>query len=180
MFNKKAAAKQSRPDNIIEKLALGPGMRVADIGSGGGYFALRFADAVGPGGTVYAVDTNEEFLGYIKKNALAKGLQQVKTVLTPGDVVPLPDQSLDLLFSRNAYHHLEDRANYFSQLKKLLKPSGKLVIIEHKGSGLFSWHRWFGHHTPKSLIINELEQAGFRLVNDHSDLPKQHFLEFAL
>ena len=62
MFNKKASDPKNKPDQIIETLGLQPGQTIADIGAGGGYFSLRFADAVGRKGVVYAIDTNPEFL----------------------------------------------------------------------------------------------------------------------
>ena len=69
MFNKRASKPKYKADQILEKLALKPGQFIADIGSGGGYFTYRFAKAVGEKGKVYAVDTNQEFLTFIKKQA---------------------------------------------------------------------------------------------------------------
>jgi predicted methyltransferase len=62
MYNRQAASPASKPEQILEILDIHPGGKVADIGSGGGYYALRFAQAVGNEGHVYAVDTNPEFL----------------------------------------------------------------------------------------------------------------------
>ncbi len=55
-FNKLAASAKSKPDEIIRALELRPGQNVLDYGAGGGYFALRFAELVGPGGQVVALD----------------------------------------------------------------------------------------------------------------------------
>lgn len=179
MFNRKAASARSKADEIIKSLDLKPGMRVADIGSGGGYFTLRFAEAVGENGLVHAVDTNEEFLSHIADSAQKKGLKNVKTLVTAENRVPLPQKSLDLIFMRNVYHHLADRVRYLSNLKPLLKAGGRIAIIDHKGEGFLNWHRWFGHFTPKEDIIKDLQEAGYKLVKDHDILPKQHFLIFA-
>ena len=61
MFNRKASDPKNKPDEILEALELQQGQRVADIGAGGGYFSLRFAEAVGKDGRVFAVDTNPKF-----------------------------------------------------------------------------------------------------------------------
>ena len=180
MFNKKASDPKSKPDQILETLALQPGQNIADIGAGGGYFSLRFADAVGRGGKVYAVDTNPEFLEFIGNSAVEKGLNNVKTVLATEGKLILPEKSLDFVFVRNAYHHLPNRVEYFRNLTGLLKPEGKIVIIEYKRGGLFSFHRIFGHYVPKETIVEEMEEAGYRLEKDSDFLPKQSFTIFSL
>ena len=66
MFNRKASDPKNKPDQILETLTLQLGQNVADIGAGGGYFSLRFAEAVGNEGHVFAVDTDSNFLEFIK------------------------------------------------------------------------------------------------------------------
>ncbi|RLE07622.1 hypothetical protein DRJ00_07785, partial [Candidatus Aerophobetes bacterium] len=74
MFNKKASNPKNKPDQILEAIALKPGQSIADIGAGGGYFSLRFAEMVGKKGKVYALDTNPGFLEFIKNSAKEKKL----------------------------------------------------------------------------------------------------------
>ncbi len=62
MFNRAASNPKNKPDEILKVLNLGQGQVVADIGAGGGYFSLRFAEIVGKKGRVFAVDTNQKFL----------------------------------------------------------------------------------------------------------------------
>ena len=76
-FNKRAAQRKFKADEIIQTLSVKPGQIVADIGSGGGYFTFRFAQAVGSTGRVYAVDTNQEFLDFIKQQATEQGLSLI-------------------------------------------------------------------------------------------------------
>ncbi|KUO40506.1 MAG: hypothetical protein AVW06_05130 [Hadesarchaea archaeon DG-33-1] len=179
MFNKKASDPKSKPDQILETLGLQPGQNIADIGAGGGYFSIRFADAVGREGKVYAVDTNPEFLEFIRNSVKEKGLNNVETVLAAEDKIILPERSLDFIFLRNVYHHLPNRAEYFRNLKALLKPGGKIVIVEYKrGGGLFSFRRIFGHYVPREIIVEEMEEAGYRLEKGFDFLPKQSFTIF--
>jgi len=69
MFNRAASNPKNKPDEILNVLKLRQGQVVADIGAGGGYFSLRFAEIAGKNGRVFAVDTNQKFLGYIKNEA---------------------------------------------------------------------------------------------------------------
>jgi arsenite methyltransferase len=180
MFNKKASDPKNKPDKILENLALKPGQSIADIGAGGGYFSQRFADAIGENGTAYAIDTNPEFLEFVSKIADEKGLSNVKTVLVVEDRLILPKKSLDIIFLRNVYHHLQNRTKYFENLKEFLKPDGKIVIIEYKRGGLFSFRRMFGHYVLKETIIKEMEDAGYQLKNDYDFLPKQSFTMYSM
>jgi len=86
---------------------------------------------VGDEGKVYAIETNPEFLQFIKSNAKEKGLNNIVTILTKNKL-DLPESSLDFVFMRNVTHHIPNRAEYFKNLKRFLKPDGKVVIIEYK------------------------------------------------
>jgi len=177
MFNRKASSSKSKPDEVLKALELRNGQTVADIGSGGGYFALRFAGIVGSGGHVFAVDVNQDFLDFIQNSAKEKGLSNVETVLAAKDAASLPENSLNLIFIRNVSHHLPDRPEYFRKLKAALKPEGRIAIVEYRGGG-FSFHGLFGHYVPKETIIKEMEQAEYQLEKDLDFLPEQSFTVF--
>jgi arsenite methyltransferase len=177
MFNNKASSPKNKPDEVLKALELQQGQTVADIGSGGGYFALRFAEAVGSEGRVFAVDMERSFLDFVQNSAKEKGLSNVKTVLAAKDAAPLLENSCDLIFLRNVCHHLPDRPEYFRKLKAALKPEGRIAIIEYRGGG-FSFHALLGHYVPKETIIKEMEQAGFQLETDLGFLPEQSFTVF--
>jgi arsenite methyltransferase len=179
MFNKKAASSKSKPDEVVNALELQRGQKVADIGAGGGYFTLRFAEIVGADGCVFAVDVTQDFLDFIQNSAKEKGLSNVETVLAAKNGADLPKKSFDLIFIRNASHHLPYRAEYFRKLKAALKPEGRIAVVEYRGGG-FSFHGLFGHYVPKETIIEEMEQAGFQLEKDLSFLPEQSFTIFHL
>jgi ubiquinone/menaquinone biosynthesis C-methylase UbiE len=179
-FNKKASDPKSKADQILETLALQPGQNIADIGAGGGYFSLLFAGAVGRKGKVYVVDTNPEFLEFIRNGAKEKGLNNVKTVLAAEGKLTLPGKSLDLIFLRNVYHHLPNRVEYFRNLTGLLKPDGRIAIVEYKRGGVFSFRRIFGHHVLQETIVKEIEKAGYRLKESFGFLPEQSFTIFSM
>jgi len=180
MFNRKASNTKNKPDKILETLALRLGQNVADIGTGGGYFSLRFAEVVGEGGRVFAVDTNPKFLEFVSDSAKEKGLENVETVLVTEDSLTLPERSLDLVFVRNVTHHIPDRVEYFRKLKVTLKPEGRIAIIEYRRGGRFSFRRMFGHYVSQEIIVDDMKEAGYRLKEDLDFLPEQSFTIFSL
>jgi ubiquinone/menaquinone biosynthesis C-methylase UbiE len=134
----------------LAKLALKPGQTVADIGAGTGIFALRFANAVKPGGFVYAVDIDQALLDHIAENATETGISNVQTVLGEFDDPALPE-AVDLAFINDVLHHIEHRAEYLKSLAGYLKPGGRVAIIEFKpGQG--------GHVNDAALQVSQ-EQA---------------------
>jgi ubiquinone/menaquinone biosynthesis C-methylase UbiE len=163
---------------VVQTLAIQPGAQVADLGAGGGYFTFRLADAVGPTGKVYAVDVDKGNLDYIAQRAKEQGYTNVETILAKYDDPLLPQKGVDLIFTCNVYHHLENRTDYFSSAARYLKPDGRVAIIDLNGN---SWvHRLFlfGHWTPKETTRDELEAAGYALAHDFDFLSRQTFQVF--
>lgn len=175
LLNKKAGDPKNKPEEIISALELKPGNVIADIGAGGGYFSIRFAEIVGKSGKVYAIDINPEFLQFIEEYAQEKNLNNIIPILAKDANLDLPENILDLIFMRNVTHHLSNRVNYFANLKKYLKPDGKVAIIEYKRGSLFSFHTLFGHYLPKEKIIKEMEKAGYLFFKEFNFLERQHF-----
>ncbi len=180
MYNRKAASPASKPEQILETLDLQPGQMVADIGSGGGYYALRFAQAVGNEGHVYAVDTNPDFLKTLSQEARERGLDNITTLLVTDGASGLPAHSLDLVFMRNVHHHLPNRIEYFKKLRETLKPDGKVAIIEHDGKGFLNLFRLFGRFTSQETIVEEMTAARFQAIKHPDILAKQSFTIFGL
>ncbi|KYK31631.1 MAG: hypothetical protein AYK22_02130 [Thermoplasmatales archaeon SG8-52-3] len=181
MLNKRASKPKNKADKILEKLALIPGQFIADIGSGGGYFSYRFAELVGERGRVYAIDTNQEFLEFIKKKAAEQELKNIFTLHTSSEHPNLPKHMFDYIFFRNVTHHISNRINYFKSLSKALKSKGRIVIIEYDGrGGFFSFQRLHRHFIPKDKIIEEMKQAGYKLQKSYDFLSDQSFSIFSL
>ena len=165
-----------KPDEVIALLGVAPGERVADIGAGGGYFTFRLADAVGPEGRVYAVDVDDDMVGYLRERAAEEGRTNVEVIRGEFHDPLLPNGEIDLVFSCDTYHHLEQRVEYFTRLRADLAPGALVAILDYNGTSGFA--RVFGHATPKQTIVDELRAAGFRLVADHDLVERQSFLVF--
>jgi ubiquinone/menaquinone biosynthesis C-methylase UbiE len=180
MFNKKASDPKNKPDQVLKALNLQPEQKIADIGSGGGYFAIQFAKAVGPKGHVFAIDVNADFLNYIKACAKEQGLTNLETVLIPEKTPPQAERKIDLVFMRNVCHHLPDRVEYFKKLRIVLNPEGRVAILEYTASVGLSFHKVFGHFVAKEDLIAEMNQAGYQVDREETFLPEQSFTIFRI
>jgi predicted methyltransferase len=160
-------------ERVIVSLGLESGDRVADLGSGGGYFTFLLADAVGPTGRVYAIDVAEDMNERLARIAAERGYAQVETVLAEPDDAMIPSGGVDLVFTSNTYHHIDDRETYFPES---LREGGRLAVIDYKDEGFMQG--LLGHSTDASMIQTELESAGYELVAQHDFIEKQHFLIF--
>jgi len=166
-----------QPDRVVRELALRQGDRVADLGAGGGYFTFRLAAAVGPTGRVYAVDVERGMVEYVAAAAARQGIAQVEAILAAHDSPRLPDNAVDLIFTCDTYHHLDDRAAYFKRAIRHLRPGGRIAVIDYSGNGWFA--KLFGHFTPREVVVQEMQSAGYRLERSHDFIDRQSFLIFA-
>lgn len=170
-------AEWQRPAAVVETLALRPGMVVADIGAGTGYFSRRLARAVAPGGRVLAVDIEPALLAELRRRAAAAGINNIATVLAEPADPRLAPASLDLVFIADTWHHISRRVAYARRLRAALRPGGRLVIVD-----------WAARETPigppramrvsAEQVVRELKEAGFRLLARPPLLPYQYLLVF--
>jgi ubiquinone/menaquinone biosynthesis C-methylase UbiE len=165
-----------KPDEVIALLELREGAHVADLGAGGGYFTFRLARAVGDTGRVYAVDVDDDMVAYLTERAADEGAGNVEVIRGEYADPLLPDGRVDLLFTSNTYHHVEDRTAYFARVLTDLTPTGRVAILELNDHGWFP--RTFGHMTPKQTIVDEMTAAGYQLAGDFDLVERQHFLVF--
>jgi arsenite methyltransferase len=165
-----------QPQKVIAALKIQPGAIVADLGSGGGYFTFRLAEAAGPTGRIYAVDVDQDMVDLITKTAKAKRVPHIEPILAEPDDPMLPKTGVDLIFTSNTYHHIDNRVAYFSNLRQYLRPGGTVAIID------FDRRAWLEgllrHYTPSEFIKREMEQAGYMLQQEFDFLDRQSFLIF--
>ena len=178
ILNTEASSAKSKPVEIISSLRIHEGDIIADIGSGGGYFTLAIAGKVGKTGRVYAVDVKSKYLDFIRRKATREGFDNISTVLAEGGKMDLPLAGLNLVFARNVFHHLSAPTDYFSNIKKYLKPGGRVAIIDHKPKRGFNFIAFFKHYTPGETVIQELERSGYVMMRSFDFLPDQTFTVF--
>lgn len=165
-----------QPDVVVKRVATRDDLTVVDLGAGTGYFSLRFAQAL-PKGRVVAADLEPTLLAHLSERAAKEGLAQVSTRQVSADGAGLEDLAgaVDVFFLCNTYHHISDRAAYFRRVAPLLRPGGRLVIVDFQIDSPRGPPR--AHKLAPEAVIAELTQAGFELATRSDELPDQYLLE---
>jgi predicted methyltransferase len=172
IFEDPKRAERLQIDRVMDILGIKEGKSVADIGAGGGWFAVRAAARLGSGGTVYAVEINPDFLEHIRKRAEAEDLPNIRTVLGREDDPMLPPQSVDAVLMLKAYHEVAQPVLLLSHLRPAMRPGALLGIIDRNGKG-------DDHGIDSRTVIKEAEQAGFSLVEQY-DFVKPDGMDYFL
>jgi predicted methyltransferase len=166
-----------KPRELVAALALPAGATVADLGAGTGYFEPYLAAAVGPTGSVLAVETEPTLVAHLRQRAEQEHLTTVTPLLASFDNPRLPAASLDLLLIVDTYHHLDHRRRYLPQLARALRPGGRIAIVDWKPGKLPEGPEP-DHKLPPEQVIAEMQAAGYTLVAQPDVLPYQYFLIF--
>jgi predicted methyltransferase len=124
---------EERPDLVLAALDVKPGMKVADIGAGSGYYSSRMAERVGPGGMVYAVDVQPEMIDILRLQMKQQHISNVTPILGTETDPKLPAGELDLAIMVDVYHELAYPYEMLAAIVKSLKPGGRVVFVEFRG-----------------------------------------------
>ena len=151
----------SDPILHIEHLDIDQGMKVADIGAGSGHHTMHIAKAVGETGTVYAIDVQKELLARIKSEANHNKLHNVEIVWAdiekPG-ATRIQNGLMDRAILSNVLFQLEDKRNAVGEIKRILKPGGKLIVID--------WSDSFSQLGPhKDMVVGPVEAVALFSAN---------------
>lgn len=168
---------EERPDLLVKALKLKPGMHVADIGAGTGYFTRRTAKEVLPGGKVYAVEIQQEMLDQLTAKLKPEGITNVVAVLGTEKDPRLPPATLDLIFMVDVYHEVAFPKEMLEKMKASLKKGGKLVFVEYRKEDPKVPIKEV-HKMAESQIRKEAEASGFKFLENYKGLPRQHLLVF--
>ena len=164
-----------RPDEVVSTLGVEPGAIVADVGAGPGYFSLRLARAVGPLGTVYAVDVEPEIMAVLRERLDRAGVGNVAPILARDGDPLLPQAACDLVLVVDTFHHFPDGPGYLKALASKLKPGGRIANVDfHKretpvGPPL-------AHRVAREDFLDAARKAGLALVDEKTFLPYQYFV----
>jgi ubiquinone/menaquinone biosynthesis C-methylase UbiE len=168
------------PTKNVLQMGLTDGMKVADIGAGTGHYALAASGIVGPAGHVYAIDIQEDVLKRLKDAAQERKSKNIETIW--GDVekpggTKLRDHVVDAVILSNTLFQLADKQSAIAELKRILKPSGKLLVADWAGS-------YDGIGPDEGLIVPEHEAeelfigSGFYKVKSYRAGPHHYSILF--
>lgn len=121
---------QLQPRALLRQMGLKSGDVMADIGSGPGFFTLPAAEIVGEQGMVLAAEIEGEMLSALKSRLVEQGLTNVRLIKMNDTETPLPQQFCDLVLAAFVLHEVPRRASFLRRLALLLKPEGRLAVIE--------------------------------------------------
>ena len=169
--------KFEQPEKVLDALKIEPGMTVADVGAGNGYFTLRLARRVKDSGRVFAVDIQQGMLDLLENNKRREGLKNIELVLSTPTDPRLPPASVDLALLVDVYHEFQQPEEMVTGIRTALKSDGVLVLVEYRGEDL-SVPIKPEHKMTVGQVLKEIEPMGFRLRKKLDFLPWQHILIF--
>jgi ubiquinone/menaquinone biosynthesis C-methylase UbiE len=169
--------REEQPTRALQIMQIAPGMTVADIGAGSGYFTERLARLVGPTGRVFATDIQPGMIDLLKRRLSAQTIQNVSVILSEPSNPLLPAGTIDLALMVDVYHELGDPQTVLKHIRTALKPDGRLVLVEYKGEDP-TIPILPSHKMTVAQAKTELEAEGFTLATAVSSLPRQHVLIF--
>lgn len=168
---------EEQPEKMLDALKIQPGWTVADVGAGVGYTSVRLASRVGPTGKVLATDLQPQMISMLKANLQDAGIKNVQPILCSASDAKLPEAKIDMIIMVDVYHECPDPVLILSQMKKGLRPGGKLVLIEFKGDDPNVPIKP-EHTMTVAQAKKELEANGFKLKESQDFLPWQYILTF--
>ncbi len=168
--------KEENSSQLLRNMKIKPGMIVADIGAGSGYYTARISKKVG-NGTVYAVDIEPEMINYLDQRIAREKLTNVKTILSTEQKVNLPANSIDLMLLVDVYHEFSFPYEMGRSMLEALKPGGLLYLVEFRAEDNNVPIKAV-HKMSEKQAVKELKAAGFQFERNISNLPWQHCMVF--
>ena len=156
-------------ERVMDRLGIKPGVRVADIGAGEGYYTLRLVRRLGPGATLYATDVETKYLARLGERLQREGVSGVTLVLGGPRDPRLPPQSIDVAILSHVYHEIENPYEFLYRLQPAFAPGGRVAVIETD-------RPTESHGTPPTLLRCELAAGGYREIDFVSLTPAEGYL----
>lgn len=145
-------------DTVMNRADIRPGMTVADIGAGEGYYTIRLAQRVGKDGRVLAEDIIPEVRDALAQRVARERLDNVSVRLGEPDDPKLPDNSFDRIFMVHMYHEIEEPYEFLWRMRPSLRQDGMIVVVDAN-------RETQNHGTPPDLLKCEFAAVGYSLVS---------------
>ena len=168
---------REQPERALDLIRIERGMTVADVGAGTGYFTVRLARRVGSRGSVLATDLQPEMLRRIDARLGSEGIKNVQLIRATASSAELPARCCDLVLLVDVYHELADPPGVMAGIRRALKETGRLALIEYRGEDPNVPIRP-EHKMTLAQIKAELEPLGFAFVESLEELRDQRIVIF--
>jgi ubiquinone/menaquinone biosynthesis C-methylase UbiE len=145
----------------LDLLALGPGSRFLDVGSGPGFVSLLAAERVGAEGRVYAVDRSPDALQFLRDRLAERPAANVEPLTGAGDAIPLPAESASHALVANMLHHDDAPDAILREVLRVLAPGGAALIVEHDPAGAEEGGAPLAERLPATRVQDWLVAAGY-------------------
>lgn len=155
--NEDARDERGEAESVMRLAEIAPGMAVADIGAGEGYYTVRLAEKVGEKGRVLAQDIDRGALDRLGERVVRERLDNVSIKLGGPADPKLPENSFDRIFLVHMYHEVQEPYEFLWNMWPALKPGGQVVVVDRDQPTDM-------HGIPPLLLSCELEASGYRLV----------------
>jgi ubiquinone/menaquinone biosynthesis C-methylase UbiE len=169
--------KEERSSKLLESLKLEPGLIVADVGAGSGYFTFPIAEKIGAKGKVLAVDIQDEMLDLIRQRSKERKLTNVEPVKGTETDPKLPDAGVDLILLVDVYHEFDHPYEMTVAMTKALKPGGRMVFVEFRMEDETVPIKLV-HKMSEKQVLKEMELHSLKHVKTLDVLPWQHIIIF--
>lgn len=172
IFDSPERPEWQRPQEVMDLMDLSPGMTVADIGAGTGFFLGYLSKSVGETGQVWALDVADSLVEHMNRRAEKAGWSNVEALKIPFDGPGMKARSADRILIVNTWHHIDARASYSEKLARTLKPGGSVFVIDYT---LDSEHGPpEAHRLAPDQVMAELKAGGFEVELLPENLPRQY------
>ena len=128
------------PQRVMDELDIGPGMNVADVGAGIGYFTFMLSKRVGEKGKVYASDIDENALAFLSERRKEQSLENILIIRGKGNDPLIPKASVDLVLIVNTIHLVKEKTAFLNSIRNSLKENGKVVFVQWDAEKMDSEH----------------------------------------
>ncbi len=154
--NEEARDRVNEAGDIMNRAGIKPGMTVADIGAGEGYYTVRLAKRVGPKGRVLAEDIMPEVIEALARRITREDWTNVSVKLGTPDNPDLPEDSFDRVLMVHMYHEISEPYAFLWHLHPALKKDGEVIVVDANRPTA-------EHGTPPRLLACEFASLGFRM-----------------
>ncbi|MBI3209026.1 MAG: methyltransferase domain-containing protein [Candidatus Solibacter usitatus] len=168
---------EEAPEMALDAIGIKPGMIIADVGSGTGYFSRRMAKRTGAAGKVYAVDIQPRMIQSLQEYSKREGITNIEGIVSTANDPKLPAASIDMILMVDVYHEFSKPQEMLRKMRAALKPGGRMILLEYRKEDPKVPIR-LEHKMTVGEAKAEIEAEGFRLDKVISSLPRQHILIF--